>query len=47
MDGQMSLYDAHRVADQVEDEILAAYPGSEVIIHQDPSGIKERRKTFG
>jgi ferrous-iron efflux pump FieF len=47
MDGQMSLYDAHRVADQVEDEILAAYPGAEVIIHQDPSGIQERRKTFG
>jgi ferrous-iron efflux pump FieF len=47
MDGQMSLYEAHRVADQVEDEILAAYPGAEVIIHQDPSGILERRKTFG
>jgi ferrous-iron efflux pump FieF len=47
MDGQMSLYEAHRIADQVEDEILATYPGAEVIIHQDPSGILERRKTFG
>ena len=47
MDGGMSLYEAHRVADQVEEEILAAYPGAEVIIHQDPSGIQERRKTFG
>jgi ferrous-iron efflux pump FieF len=47
MDGTMSLYEAHRVADQVEEEILAAYPGAEVIIHQDPSGIEERRKTFG
>ncbi len=47
MDGQMSLYEAHRVADQVENEILAAFPEAEVIIHQDPSGILERRKTFG
>ena len=47
MDGGLSLYEAHRVADQVEGEILAAYPGAEVIIHQDPSGILERRKTFG
>jgi ferrous-iron efflux pump FieF len=47
MDGGMSLYEAHRVADQVEEEILAAYPDCEVIIHQDPSGVDERRKTFG
>jgi ferrous-iron efflux pump FieF len=47
MDGGMSLYEAHQVADQVEEEILAAYPDSEVIIHQDPSGVAERRKTFG
>jgi ferrous-iron efflux pump FieF len=47
MDGGMSLYEAHQVADQVEEEILAAYPGAEVIIHQDPSGVEERRKTFG
>lgn len=47
MDGGMSLYEAHRVADQVEGEILAAYPGAEVIIHEDPTGIVERRKTFG
>ena len=47
MDGGMSLYAAHQVADQVEEEILAAYPDCEVIIHQDPSGVAERRKTFG
>ena len=28
MDGGMSLYEAHQVADQVEEEILAAYPDS-------------------
>lgn len=47
MDGQISLYEAHRIADQVENEILAAFPEAEVIIHQDPSGILERRTTFG
>jgi ferrous-iron efflux pump FieF len=47
MDGAMSLYEAHRVADQVEEKVLAAFPGAEIIIHQDPSGVLERRKTFG
>jgi ferrous-iron efflux pump FieF len=47
MDGAMSLFDAHRVADQVEEDVLAAFPGAEVIIHQDPTGVMERRKTFG
>ncbi len=47
MDGGISLYEAHRIADQVEGEILVAYPGAEIIIHQDPTGIVERRKTFG
>jgi ferrous-iron efflux pump FieF len=47
MDGAMSLYEAHRVADQVEEQVLAAFPGAEIIIHQDPSGVLERRKTFG
>jgi ferrous-iron efflux pump FieF len=42
----MSLYEAHRIADQVENQILAAYPGAEVIIHEDPSGVAERRRTF-
>jgi ferrous-iron efflux pump FieF len=46
MAGEMSLYDAHRIADQVENQILAAYPGAEVIIHEDPSGVAERRRTF-
>jgi ferrous-iron efflux pump FieF len=47
MDGAMSLYEAHRVADQVEEKVLAVFPGAEIIIHQDPSGVLERRKTFG
>jgi ferrous-iron efflux pump FieF len=47
MDGKMSLHEAHRIADQVENDILKTYPGAEIIIHEDPSGVVERRKTFG
>ncbi len=47
MDGAMSLLTAHRVADEVEAAIVAAYPGAEVIIHQDPEGIDETRPSFG
>ena len=46
MAGELSLYEAHRIADQVENEILAAYPGAEIIIHEDPTGVVERRRTF-
>ncbi len=41
MDGALSLYRAHAIADQVEAEILEAFPNAEVIIHQDPAGIPE------
>lgn len=41
MDGQLTLLDAHAVADQVEAEVVAEFPGAEVIIHQDPTGIEE------
>jgi ferrous-iron efflux pump FieF len=46
MDGGMSLLRSHEVADTVERDIMAVYPNAEVIIHQDPSGIEEPRKTF-
>jgi ferrous-iron efflux pump FieF len=47
IDGAMSLLDAHRVADAVELELQAAFPEAEVIIHQDPHGIEEKRAEFG
>lgn len=43
MDGQISLDDAHRVADDVERAIRAAIPGADVVIHQEPSGIEDER----
>ena len=38
---QMTLVDAHRISDEVEDAIRLAFPDAEVLIHQDPAGIEE------
>jgi ferrous-iron efflux pump FieF len=46
MDGALPLTQAHRIADEVEASILAAYPRSEVIIHEDPAGIDEPRAAY-
>jgi len=40
LDPKMSLADAHTVSDAVEQALLEAYPGAEVIIHQDPAGLE-------
>jgi ferrous-iron efflux pump FieF len=42
----MSLKRAHEISDEVEARIRAAYPGAEVIIHQDPEGLVEGHATF-
>ena len=41
LDGAMRLIEAHEIADAVEADIRKAFPGAEVIIHQDPAGIEE------
>ena len=41
MDGNLTLYRAHSVADEVEAALRAAFPGAEVMIHQDPYGLDE------
>jgi ferrous-iron efflux pump FieF len=46
LDGDMPLSRAHQVSDEVEDAILVAFPGAEVIIHQDPEGLEEARPKF-
>jgi ferrous-iron efflux pump FieF len=38
LDPRMTLSDAHAVSDAVERDLCAAFPGAEVIIHQDPAG---------
>ncbi len=38
LDPHISLLRAHEISDEIEHQILAAFPGAEVIIHQDPAG---------
>jgi ferrous-iron efflux pump FieF len=41
LDGDLSLREAHRIADEVEAAVRRAFPGADVIIHQDPAGEEE------
>lgn len=36
MNGEITLNTAHRIADEVEEEIRQAFPGADILIHQDP-----------
>ena len=36
MDGELRLWDAHEVADRIEKQLMDAFPGAEVIVHEDP-----------
>jgi len=40
LDPAISLTRAHEVSDEVEGELLAAFPDAQVIIHQDPAGVE-------
>ena len=39
LDPDMTLRDAHAVADRVERAVEAAFPETDVIVHQDPAGV--------
>jgi ferrous-iron efflux pump FieF len=41
MDGNLTLFNAHNVADEVAAALREAFPGAEVMIHQDPLGLDE------
>ena len=41
MDGDLRLQDAHTIADNVEKSIAKAFPGAEVLVHQDPVGLEK------
>lgn len=43
LDGSLSLCQAHKYSDIVSAKLRKAFPHAQVIIHQDPSGIKETR----
>ena len=42
IDGNMTLFDAHTISDQVEADLMRAFPMSEIIIHEDPEGLDEQ-----
>jgi len=42
LDPEMSLREAHRISHEIEAELLRAFPGAEIIIHQDPAGYAEK-----
>lgn len=41
LDPSLSLFAAHKIADDVENAVRAAFPQAEIIIHQDPKGYEE------
>jgi len=41
LDPHFTLEKAHAVADNVEKLLIKAFPNAEIIIHQDPAGLKE------
>ncbi len=47
MNGGMTLYRAHAVAEAVEAELQTQFPGAEVIIHQDPHVLAEETPQYG
>jgi len=46
MDDNLTLVQAHAIADEVEAQLLEAFPGAEVIIHEDPASIMEPQPDF-
>lgn len=38
LDPDISLREAHRITDEIEQELRTLFPGAEVLIHQDPAG---------
>ena len=40
----ISLLESHRISDAVEASLHEAFPGAEIIIHQDPHSVVERRQ---
>ncbi|ABA59317.1 cation diffusion facilitator family transporter [Nitrosococcus oceani] len=46
VDGQLSLYRAHRIGKEVEAKVLNIFPQAEIIIHQDPID-KDKEDSLG
>lgn len=46
LSAELTLLMAHEISDAVELELRQAFPGSEVLIHQDPTGIVEKHAFY-
>lgn len=46
LEDHLTLKEAHKIADEVEEEILAEFPDAEVIIHEDPASLVEKQVEF-
>jgi ferrous-iron efflux pump FieF len=46
LDGDLSLSEAHRIADEVEKLVSAKFENAEILIHEDPEGLDEERPDF-
>lgn len=43
LDGDLTLTQSHDISDAVEAKILAEFPQAQIIVHQDPYGLHEKR----
>ncbi|MDG1828373.1 MAG: cation transporter dimerization domain-containing protein, partial [Luminiphilus sp.] len=43
LDDEMHLSDSHKIADNREAALRQAIPGADIVIHQDPASVVERR----
>lgn len=43
LDGNKTLFETHQISDNAEAKIIKLLPHAQVIIHQDPYGLKEKR----
>lgn len=46
VDPQLTVLEAHRIAEEVERKVHAAFPRAEVLIHIDPHGMSEPKDRF-
>jgi ferrous-iron efflux pump FieF len=47
VDGSMTVTQAHRVMDEIEDKLHAEFPDVEILIHPDPEGHVDERGVAG
>lgn len=43
VDGELTVNQAHDIADSVEAALRAAFPGAQVLVHQEPAGLDDER----